>query len=502
MILNRRKLKGNSMKKITTPTALIVFGATGDLTQNKLYPALYLLAEKNLLPHKFYLYGVAHEQMTEAAFKKDITDDLRRHFGKKLKKKTLDLLLQQVRYFAADLTDLKAYTMIEDQIKRDESKSKKAIQRLFYLALPPLLFSKVVANVNACKLGKQLCTKEHVLSRIIVEKPFGYNLKTANELDNQLQLTFDERQVYRIDHYLGKEVIQNILAFRFSNPIFEKIWDKMHVDEIQINALESIGIEGRGGYYDGAGALRDMLQSHLMQFLAYITMDQPHDGSEYAVREAKAAVLKNVEPFDRTVPMVLGQYRGYKAENGVKKGSRTETYAAVKLRIDNNRWRDVPIYIRTGKYLAQKETSANIIFRQNTKQFGSGGADDHSNTISIAVSPSAAISIQINVLKSDFSLDTEPAAMHYCRSEQTGKEVIGDYERLLLSIFEGNQQLFTSSDEVLYSWEAIEPFLQKASNISPYPYAKGSEGPTKAKSFLEKDGTSWHHVSTRCPLHP
>lgn len=489
------------MEKVHHPTALIVFGATGDLTQNKLYPALYKLTKRGLLPRMFYLYGVAHQEMNQTDFLKDIKNDLKRHFGSSYETKVANTLLKKVHYIQADLTDKKAYDKIEATIKSEEIKHKKAIQRLFYLALPPSLFGKVVSNVQTCKLGKDLCTLEKVLSRIIIEKPFGYDYKTAKKLDKKVRSAFDERQIYRIDHYLGKEALNNILAFRFANPLIQEMWTNKHIAEIQINALETVGLEERYKYYDGAGALRDMVQNHLLQFLAYLTMPEPKSLTASELHKSKVHIFKHLKPYDRTLPLITGQYKGYKKENGIARTSNTETYAALKLKIDTPTWKNTPIFIRTGKNLSRKETSATIIFKHKNKLFAENKNDQNRNSIALHIAPNPSIDVNINVQKSAFELAVEPASLHYCRHEHTAGEEIGDYERLLLFVFEGNQLLFTSSQEVLESWKTVDPFIEKASQMKPSAYVVGSDGPTKANTFMKEHGTEWIHSPSTCKLH-
>jgi glucose-6-phosphate 1-dehydrogenase len=490
-LLQARNDKEVIMNQSLHATALVVFGATGDLTQNKLYPALYELARRNLLPKDFYLYGIARESMTRAAFEKDLKADLRHHYGKKLEKKAVAILIKHLRYIQADLADVSGYLELEEDIKNEEKKLGHGIRRVFYLALPPSLFSEVVQNVNVCKLGHQLCTKDDVKSFVVLEKPFGYDLKTAQKLHAQVKSVFDERQVYRIDHYLGKEAFQNIFSFRFANALFEPLWNNKHIKEIQINALETVGLDRRFAYYDGAGALRDMVQNHLMQFLAHLTMSKPSDMSAKAIRRAKASVLKKVRPYGEKIQMVRGQYRGYKNEEGIPKSSRTETFAAVKLEINSSRWRGVPIYIRTGKNLTYKETSVNVVFRSPE--------DESGNIVNIQISPIPSVSIKLNVQAPGFELGSVPAGMHYCRGENTNEEMVGDYERLLLDVFEGDQRLFTSAEEVLAAWKVVMPFLKQTKKDVLRSYLPGSMGPKAADVLLKDGGSKWAEPITNCP---
>lgn len=472
-------------------TAFVVFGATGDLTQNKLYPALYHLSKHKMLPSKFYLYGLAREEMTNAEFKKQIEDDMKFHLGDDLDLAAVKRLVKNARYLKTDLNKREGYDKLEELIKADEVKIGHSIMRIFYLALPPSLFGQVVSNVQTCRLGKVLCTRESVLSRVIVEKPFGYNLASAKKLDKILSSAFREPQIYRIDHYLGKESFQNIFAFRFANPYFEGLWNNKHVSEIQINALETVGTEGRFAYYEGAGVLRDMVQSHLMQLLAAVTMDAPKSFTTAEIRKAKEKVIAVVRPFGGKVEMTRGQYRGYKKEKGVNPKSDTETSVSIKLEINNPRWKGIPIYIRTGKKLQRKETSVVVGFKRGSSIFEEAtGSAPVKDQVSLMLSPSPSITMGMNVQAPGFELKTTRANLHYCRGNQLLKPEVGDYERLILDVIFGKQMLFTSSKEVLDSWKAMEPFLKASKKTKTKPYKPGSLGP--------KDGVDWLSIESSC----
>ena len=491
----------NLNKILSQPTAFIVFGATGDLTQNKLYPALYELAKRKMLPKDFTLYGIARERMTGDDFKDDIRGDLKRYAGKNIDLAAQNLLLKKVRYIDADLKKPGGYHELEKIIQAHEKKHNKAVLRIFYLALPPSLFDDVIEHVKTCNAGSDLCSIQHIRSRIVLEKPFGYDLKTAKRLNSVVKDLFNEKQIYRIDHYLGKESFQTMFALRFANAFFEERWNNNHIESIQINALESLGTEGRYAYYDGAGAIRDMIQSHLLQFLAYLTMDEPKNLSAQALRVAKAKVLQAVRISKHKNSLITGQYQGYQKDPGIKKGSRTETFAAVKFEIASPKWKGVPIYIRTGKHLEYKETSAIITFKHRLPLFSSTSQkkDIKQNRLMIQIAPNPSVSLQINVDKQGFDLQTDIATMHYCNSENQTNPPIGDYERLLLDIIEGDQMLFTSSEEVLASWKAVEPLLRQASNKKPFKYKKNSSGP-KESNLILKDGENWHQVRSHCSL--
>ena len=482
------------------PTAFVVFGATGDLTQNKLYPALYELALRGGLPKKFYIYGIARDKVSNAQFKQEIKNSITGH-AKPLDKKALSGLLKNVKYISVDLKDVAGYLELEDQIKKEEVRIGHGILRVFYLALPPSIFPYVAKNVEACRIGKHLCTKEKILSRIIVEKPFGNDLGSAKKLDKRIREVFKDEQIYRIDHYLGKEPFQNILMFRFGNQFFEKHWNAKHISQIQINALETVGTEGRFSYYDGAGATRDMVQSHLMQFLAYLTMDEPPSLSSKGLQKAKGDVLQFVRPFGGRISAVKGQYLGYRSEKGVKKNSMTDTYVAMKLEINTPRWKGVPIYVRTGKFLDRKETSALIEFKGRSSRFMTDSKHPlKPNIVSLNISPTPSVSMSINVHKPGIDMGADSATMHYCRGEKYGSEPeVGDYARLLIDVIRGDQSLFTSSKEIFSSWKVVDQYIKRGGQ-KLHKYKPGSSGPKAADDMLKSGGHKWLLPVTDCPI--
>jgi len=499
MIQTQRNNMGKKTKKGLPPTAFVVFGATGDLTQRKLYPALYHLALAGELPEDLYLYGLATQKMSSATFKKVIEREVKQFTSGKINKQALATVTKRVEYIAADLTKRDGYDALEKSIKGHERQRRKPILRLFYLALPPFLFSDVVKNVESCNLGKALCTIHNVKSRIIVEKPFGSDLVSAKKLDKQLHQVFNERQIYRIDHYLGKEAMQNISVFRFTNQFFEEHWSAKHIKQIQIHAPETVGLEERSSYYDSAGALRDMVQNHLLQFLATLTMDEVSELSAKNLQRVRSKILRAVRPA-RGKYLVSGQYAGYRSEKGIPKNSRTETYVAVKFEIDLPRWRGVPIYIHTGKNLAVKETRAIIEFKHREHLLVSGSDQSTANIIELQIAPSPSVSIKMNVMKPGISLGVDQATMHYCRGERFKEPEVGDYERLLIDVIRGDQTLFAGSEEILAAWKAVDPMLKELKRKKPYTYKKGSRGPNQTEQLFGNEGTSWIDSFAMCPF--
>ncbi len=440
-------------------TALIVFGATGDLTQRKLYPSLYHLAKRGLLPKSFSLYGVSRKELNDADFRSNIERDIRMFAHGEIDQAAVDMVTSHAHYLSADLNHREGY-------ERLNARLKPSTLRLFYLALPPRLFAPIVENIKTCGLGKALGASK---SRVIVEKPFGYDFATAKKLEHIVSSAFDEKQIFRIDHYLGKESVQNLLTFRAKNSVFEDSLNRNAVASIHIDALESVGLEDRGAYYDGAGSIRDMVQNHLLQLVAFLTMDLPAKMTAEAEQSARAKLLATVRPHTSKGAIVLGQYAGYKSEPNVNPKSTTDTYSSLTFTINNPRWRGVPVFIRTGKHLKEKLTNVTVLFKPVR--------GEAPNRLSFRLDPHPEISLVLNVVQPGFTKKTDPAIMHYSRSTHYTEPPIGDYERLLLAIMDGDHSLFVSAAEVLSSWKAVDPFLKKAKTMKPKVYSKGSLAP-------------------------
>lgn len=476
------------------PVALVIFGATSDLAAKKLYPTLYTMAEKDTLPDDFYLYGVARTELAVSEWRERFRQVVEPH-RESVDKAVIDQLFTSAKWVTADVKNSDDYQVLEDDIRNREDALGRGVLRLFYLALPPSLFADVAQNVETCKMGKALCSKDDVLSRIIIEKPFGHDTASARRLDKQLKRVFDERQVYRIDHYLGKEAMQNILVFRFGNGLFESRWNNQHIARIQIDALESVSAAGRAGYYEDAGALRDMVQSHLLQFLAYMTMEEPSAMTGEALHAAKSDILKHVRPWQDGPAIVRGQYDGYRNHDGVADDSLTDTFVAVKFEIDTDRWRGVPIYIRTGKSLSQKETAGMVEFKDMKSEFFTNREFPLvNNLVRISVAPDSGVSVRTNMHAPGTHMGSMPAPMHYCRAAAANG--LGDYEHLLMVAMRGERLLFAGSDEVLHAWRAVEPFLEGGQE--PNKYEPGTLGPDA--SVLFPDGKDWMDSFAGCKM--
>lgn len=455
------------------PVAFAVFGATGDLTQRKLYPSIYKLAKRGLLPKDFALFGISRKELSDEEFRSNVERDIRARVSGDVDESLLAQITAHAHYIAADLNEATGYMQLEDQVRAMEKRLKRPVTRLYYLALPPSVFAPIAKNMRACGLGRG------ARSRVIVEKPFGYDYKTAKLLETMVSAAFDEDQIFRIDHYLGKESVQNLLTFRAQNAVFEPSWNAKHVSSIHIDALETVGLEGRGQYYDGAGSLRDMTQNHLLQLVAFMMMDMPKTMSAADIRHARAQVLKRVRPFGGKLQLTVGQYQGYHDEPDVKKGSKTDTYSLSVFEVNSPRWKGVPVYVRTGKRMQEKFTGITVTFASEGKT--------EPNRLFFELDPRPAITLAMNIARPGFGTDTDVSDMHYCRGEKYKEPPIGDYERLILAVIDDDRSLFVSAEEVLYSWKAVDPFIAKAARTKPVVYPQETNGPVQKAWPVRRD---------------
>ena len=476
-------------------TTIVIFGASGDLTTRKLAPALADLYAKGRLGAEVQIVGVSRSDMTADEFRAAFYDG----FGQKSEfppaPEVWNDFAGRVHSCYGDISAYDGLQSLERTLAEIESPDRPA-NRLYYLALAPFLFAPAV---NA--LGR---AGYHVESdcwrRVVVEKPFGVDLSTARELNRSVHSVFDEHQVYRIDHYLGKETVQNLLVFRFANAIFEPLWSRNYIDNIQITVAESVSIAERAAYYDRAGVLRDMFQSHILQLLAVVAMEPPSTFEADALRNEKVKVLEAVRRIpagEASTHAVQGQYDGYLDEPGVPPGSRTATYAALRLDIDNWRWQGVPFYLRSGKALGSKKTEVLIQFRRPPHLIfpqGSSG-DISSNTLSICVQPNEGVHLEFQAKTPDSALELRPVNLEFHYDQSFGGQEIPDaYERLLLDALNGDASLFIRSDEIEQSWSIMDPLIEGLSDSSvraPEIYDPRTDGPFAADDFLARDGRSW-----------
>ena len=489
------------------PFALVIFGATGDLTHRKLIPALYNLFADKLLPQKMAIVGFSRSDRSDDEFRESLRESME-SAGKKLSERTWNDFASHVSYVRGQYDDAEGFNHLSEELDRLDREAGTENHRLFYLATPPNVYTDVVAQLGAADLEKP--REDGGWARLIVEKPFGRDLETAQRLNKCVHSVFDESQVYRIDHYLGKETVQNIFALRFVNGIFEPLWNRNYVEHVQITAAEGIGVEGRGGYYEGAGALRDMLQSHLLQLLTLTAMEPPGEFSANKVRDEKVKVLQSMSFPDAHDParcVVRGQYGrgmvdgravpGYLDEKGVALNSTTETFVGAKLFVDNWRWAGVPFYLRTGKRMAKRVSEIAIQFRRAPHMVLGGGAEQRprQNVLVLRIQPDEGLALRIEVKVPGPGMRVRPVDMSFLYKEAFDNTGATDaYQRLLLDAMRGDSTLFTRTDEVEAEWALVTPVLDRWADMQKAPvptYPAGSWGPAEADELLAADGHRW-----------
>jgi glucose-6-phosphate 1-dehydrogenase len=489
------------------PTTLVIFGATGDLAHRKLLPALYNLAHDGALPERFELIGVARRDQAHEDFRAMARQSIERFSRRRPNPDVLDGLLSDTRYVPGSFDDDGVYTEIEQTLKEFDEVAGRPLDRIFYLSTAPQFFPLIAGKLGAAGLHES----EKAQTRLVIEKPFGYDLASARKLNAEVLAVFDESQVFRIDHYLGKETVQNLMTLRFANALFEPVWNRNYVDHVEITAAEDIGIEGRAGYYEGAGALRDLVQNHMLQLLSLLTMEPPSSFEANRLRDEKLKVLEAIVPPSvgdvpsmavraQYGPGVVGGVRvpGYREEEGVAPDSRTETYAALRLHVSNWRWSGVPIYLRTGKRLARKLTEIVVTLKPvphlALKSTGSVGAQ--ANQIVLTVQPDEGVSVSIGAKIPGPRMRIRPVNMEFRYGTSFVSESPEAYERLILDAMRGDATLFTRNDEIEALWGIVDPILTAwhEDTSSPIPqYPAGSAGPEEANALL-LDGRRWRRL--------
>jgi glucose-6-phosphate 1-dehydrogenase len=459
----------------------VILGATGDLSRRKIIPAIYNLV-KNKKIKRYAIVGVARDSS-----KVDKLLDNSRELIKNLDKKIWEELKKKYYYFQADFYDKDKFLDLGNFIRMIEKNNQLPGNRLFYLATLPQHFDVIASNLSSGKL-----TQEHKgkWSRVVFEKPFGEDLKTAKKLNKCLKKVFKEKQVYRIDHYLGKELVQNISVARFTNTILEPLWNKDHIDHVQIILNEKVGVGNRGEFYDKYGALKDVVQNHMMQILSLTAMEPPVKLVGEHIRNEKVKVLKSIKSIKKT-DVVLGQYKGYKGykgEKGVKKTSKTETFAALKLFIDNKRWKKVPFYLITGKKQKEKITSIYIQFKEAPCLLFQKVCNFLPNYLVIQIEPEEGFYIQLNA-KVPGKTDITSIKMDFCHECTFGPNSPEAYENLLLDVIKGDQSVFVRSDEIEQQWKIVDSIIRKKPTVFSY---KSKELPKGAQELIQKDRRQWH----------
>ncbi|HVP75963.1 MAG TPA: glucose-6-phosphate dehydrogenase [Gaiellaceae bacterium] len=489
--------EGLSLRRTPDPFALVIFGASGDLTHKKLMPALYALALRRLLPPRLAIVGVARTAGDDDSFREDMKQAVQQYARDEFRQDVWGELAASMHYAATDFADEGSQDAVSELLTRLDEERQLGGNRVYYLAIPPSAFPTIVEA-----LGKRRSTKGW--TRLIVEKPFGHDLASAQTLNAMLLEHFAENEIFRIDHYLGKETVQNMLALRFSNGIFEPIWNRQFIDHVQITVAESIGIEGRAGYYEAAGAIRDIFQNHLLQLLALTAMEPPIDFTSESVRNEKVKVLKSIHtPGPKSV--VRGQYgRGfvegeevvaYREEQGVPPDSMTETYVAAKLYVDNWRWADTPFYVRMGKRLARRETTIAIQFKRAPHPpFEETAAEGlRPNVLLVHVQPDEGVSLAIGAKVPGQGMSIRTVHMDFLYGGAFRTAMPEAYERLILDTILGDGTLFTRADEVEEQWLLVDAMVAAWQRDKPgFPnYAAGTWGPPSADDLLHRDGRSW-----------
>jgi glucose-6-phosphate 1-dehydrogenase len=488
------------------PTTLVIFGATGDLARRKLLPALYNLAHEGALPERFHLVGVARREREHEHYRAECEQAIRAFSRRTPDEDVLAGLLAHVKYVPGTFDDESVYRELERVLDRFEERAGEKLSRAFYLSTAPAFFPVIVEALG--KQGLDRCEDAEV--RVIIEKPFGTSLAEAVELNRRVLDVFEETQIFRIDHYLGKETVQNMLAFRFANGMFEPLWNRNYIDNIQITAAEDIGIGSRAGYYDHAGALRDLIQNHMLQLLCHVAMEPPVNFTAEEVRNEKVKVLQAIHaPTAVEIPRmaVRAQYApghaggedvpGYLQEEGVREGSTTETYAALRLEVDNWRWAGVPFYLRAGKRLARKITEIAITLKPVPhlafSQEGSLGI--RPNQLLLTLQPNEGVSLQLGAKIPGTRMIIRPVNMEFLYGTAFLSQSPEAYERLIMDAMRGDPTLFTRNDEVEAQWEICDPIVN-AWATTPGPvaqYEAGSQGPPEAAEIL-CEGHRWRAI--------
>jgi glucose-6-phosphate 1-dehydrogenase len=474
---------------------LVIFGASGDLTRRKLLPAIYNLAEAGLVPERFAIVGVARPRIDVDGYRRQMRERVTDAEGQPLEPDEWARIEERLQYVAGEFHDERLYEALAATLQELRSRYSIPPNYLFYFAVPPDLFATVADRLAAAGLAKE----QDGWRRVVVEKPFGYDLQSARSLNARLVAGFSESQIYRIDHYLGKETVQNILAFRFANGIFEPIWNRRYVDHVQMTVAEHEGIGSRGGYYDKAGALRDIVQNHMFQLLTLVAMEPPISFGAEHVRDEKVKVLHGVPALTAdgvARDVVRGQYEGYRREPHVAPESRTETFVAMRLQVDSWRWAGVPFYLRTGKKLARRDTHVAVHFKRAPFMLFRDTPVEclNPNVLELRIQPDEGISLSFDAKVPGPLERLETVTMDFSYVQHFKREASTGYETLLFDAMTGDQTLFHRMDMVEAGWAVIDPILRRwAHDIrDPVPeYRSGSMGPPDADVLIERDGRQW-----------
>lgn len=468
-----------------SPAILTIFGITGDLASRKLLPSLYNLAKDELLPDNVRIVGITRRGTTPEKIG-SVIEQAVKDSGQDCEQDIVDWIVGITSIVTIDITKPEDYKELKVALDKIEDELGVCLTRLFYLAIPSQMYAPVVKNLALSKLNTG-CQHEEAESRLLVEKPFGYDVESAKELIEETSSSFDEKHIYRIDHYLAKETVQNILTFRFENPLFSSNWDNKHIAYIAITVSEEIDIEGRTVFYEQMGALRDVVQSHLLQLMALVTMEHPESSQASHIHASKERILKTIRPLVPTEvknQVVRGQYVGYKDDVENQK-TNIETFVAMKLSIDNDRWRGVPMFLRTGKAMREKATEITVAFKETADK-------ECTNYLTMRLQPNEGIILDLRIKKPGYQSEIQHVQMDFCYQNPT-HEHPDAYERVIYDAMRGDKTLFATSEEVLASWQVVQPMLEQwqKDKEGPLRYKKGSWGPDGVDRLLEPYGAKW-----------
>jgi glucose-6-phosphate 1-dehydrogenase len=501
--------EGLSSRPLPQPCTVVIFGASGDLTYRKLIPALYNIAADGDLPASLAVVGFARREKTDETFRTELEEAARKFSRQGVNDEVWASFAGRIFYHRGEFGDAGAYQRLAERLAQIDSERGTGGNRLFYLSVAPSEFEGILQQLAAAGLNK---TQDGSWTRVIVEKPFGTDLASAQELNRVVNKVFREKDTYRIDHYLGKETAQNIMVLRFANAIFEPLWNHRYIDHVQITAAEPLGVEARGPYYESAGALRDMVQNHLLQLLCLVAMEPPTDLAADSVRDEKVKVVRSLRlmsPEDVARNVVRGQYgagaingqevKAYRAEDRVSPESKTETYVALKVNVDNWRWSDVPFYVRVGKRLPKGGTEIAVQFKNAPNVlFNKVSEEPGANVLVIRIQPDEGISLRMQCKMPGAAVRIEPVKMDFHYGTSFGKASPEAYERLLLDAMSGDATLFARRDEVEGAWRFID-LIEAAWHVNEAPppvceYPSGSWGPKEADDLLARDGRAWRRM--------
>jgi glucose-6-phosphate 1-dehydrogenase len=505
-----RDPRDKRLPRVAGPCVLVLFGVTGDLSRKKLLPAIYDLANRGLLPPGFSLVGFARRDWEHQDFRQLTHDAVKEHARTPFREDVWNQLAEGIHFVPGEFSDPGAFEALAMALKELDENRGTGGNYAFYLSIPPKFFPQVVEQLKKSGLSEPAPDASGVTPwrRVVIEKPFGHDLKSALELNGTLHDVFPEESIFRIDHYLGKETVQNILALRFSNTLFEPIWNRSYVDHVQITMAEDIGIGGRAGYFDGIGAARDVIQNHLLQLLALTAMEEPVSFASNSVRVEKAKILSAVKlPRDLGKATARGQYsagwqggekvQGYLEEDGIPSESHTDTYAAIKVEVDTRRWAGVPFYLRTGKRLGRRVTEVALVFQRpphlpftetDTEELGQ-------NALVIRVQPEEGVTVRFGSKVPGTSMEVRDVNMDFAYGESFTESSPEAYERLLIDVLIGDPPLFPRQEEVELSWQILDPVEEYwAEHGKPDPYPAGTWGPKSADELMSRDGRSWRRL--------